>query len=669
MDKMKTPFALLVRSVFSMRVGSLRALGTAMILAMCSGTCVSQTLDYGTFSGFGLGKGILGDDYSHPLASCITGTQSALIADQASVNVSIVYTDDEYSRAFHIDQSAKATFLGVGGGGDDLHFGQEDSRATRAFDIIVEAFGEHPSQTLNNIDWDKRHSDMLKSADPAAQAAVRVECGDRYIETVFNESRLFAVLHVSSQQNSSLTQFSGKANGSLDLKAVSASATLGGDLNIKSAHQAGAITIDIYSEGLGGIIPTAAAVGIASGDGLQDISSKLSTYLTGLHDNGEPVKYRLAALPGMNIGNFTDQTIFDDLTEMKDKYNDTYARLSNVKSLLGAGDPRRALFIEPDADTDLKRQQVILKKYVGDAATAHDTCTKAASRDVCENANNGLGNPPAAVAVELPSVLAPKVGPFQIAINGRIVSPTNLALVFRETGSTVLAAAKKNVQSDAENVDILAILVAPYLSNLDIPILTPIGPAGALVIRSQDLKFPPYWKEIPANALAIHVAHADANSPCPIKLDGGAHTLDDSCLTVVGKALRDVVLTAGAEETVPGVPSFTSPFGGFSVDCFGTSTWSLPPLYTPFVPGAAPWQFPINFGWTNANMALSLPQITTTVRASLLTATPNLYFEFLVSSEKRDYSGWRQTAANRLAAIPVTGLGLDGVDICSARIK
>ena len=140
-----------------------RLVGTVFILGACIPGSAQTTLDYGPYSSFGIGKGILGNDFAHPLAACITGAQSDLPASHASVNVSIVYSNDEYSRAFHLDQSAKASFLGIGSGGDDLHFGQEDSRTTRAFDIIVEAYGEHPSQTIDHIDWDPRYAKLMDS--------------------------------------------------------------------------------------------------------------------------------------------------------------------------------------------------------------------------------------------------------------------------------------------------------------------------------------------------------------------------------------------------------------------------------------------------------------------------------------------------------------------------
>src|SRR5262249_32382743 len=149
---------------------------------------VCKLLDYHPFAGYGIRKGILGNDYSTPLAACITGTESPLRASHAAVRVSIVASSDEYKRAFHIDQKAEASFLGIGGGGEELHFGQETSGSSSLFDIIVEAYGEHDSQTVDNIAWDIKYQTKLDSNDPAKIQEVRRDCGDRYIQTVFNES-------------------------------------------------------------------------------------------------------------------------------------------------------------------------------------------------------------------------------------------------------------------------------------------------------------------------------------------------------------------------------------------------------------------------------------------------------------------------------------------------
>jgi hypothetical protein len=208
-----------------------------MFFLFLSACLHGQLLDYGDYAGFGIGKGILGNDYRNPIPSCVTATQAKLPASHSNVRASVVYNADEYDQAFHIDQNAQASFLGIGGGSEELHLGLETGKSGSAFDIILEAYTERDSDTLNNIKWDSTYDEMIKSGDPQKIAFVRAACGDRFIATVFKEARLFIVVHVSAHQESSLSRFSGKASGSVNLDVASASASLGGDANIKSANQ------------------------------------------------------------------------------------------------------------------------------------------------------------------------------------------------------------------------------------------------------------------------------------------------------------------------------------------------------------------------------------------------------------------------------------------------
>jgi len=76
--------------------------------------------------------------------------------------------------------------------------------------LLFEAYAEHDGETLDNVKWSPPYDTLMQTGNPAKINSVRQACGDRLIETVFNESRLFVVLHVSSQKTSSLSQFSGK---------------------------------------------------------------------------------------------------------------------------------------------------------------------------------------------------------------------------------------------------------------------------------------------------------------------------------------------------------------------------------------------------------------------------------------------------------------------------
>src|SRR5262249_10191537 len=139
-----------------------------------------------------------------------------------------------------------------------------------------------------------------------------------YIQSVFYEVRLFAVIHVSNQKSSSLTKFSGKMSGSASLSVLQASASLGGDTSVSTAHQAGALDIEIHTEGID-LRPSIEAIGIAQADGLADIAARLSKYLQD-KPKGQPVKYKLAPLPGMRTDSLSDQRIFSLLNGMKSNF-------------------------------------------------------------------------------------------------------------------------------------------------------------------------------------------------------------------------------------------------------------------------------------------------------------------------------------------------------------
>ena len=91
----------------------------------------------------------------------------------------LVYTADQYHQAFHIDQNAKASFLGIGGGSDDVHFGMETGKSESAFDIVVEVYSDRDSDTVDNVKWDAPYDTMIASGNPAKIQTVRASCGDR----------------------------------------------------------------------------------------------------------------------------------------------------------------------------------------------------------------------------------------------------------------------------------------------------------------------------------------------------------------------------------------------------------------------------------------------------------------------------------------------------------
>jgi hypothetical protein len=654
-----------------------RQIAVVILLASCSAVANAQLLDYGTFSGYGLKKGILGNDYNNPLAACVTGTESTLPASHAAVRASITYSEDEYKRAFHIDQQAQATILGIGGGGDELHFGQENAGSSYAFNIIIEAYGEHPSNTIDHVTLDPKYEAMLNSGDAAKIQQVRATCGDRYIQTVFNETRLFAVLHVSKQLQSSLTTFAGKANGSVNIDVVSASASLGGDANISSAHKVGAVNIDIYSEGLGGVVPTASAIGIVSDDALQAVAAKLAAYLATLHDTGQPVKYRLTNLPGLPVGSLSDSRIFDYLNDLKTNYSVIVSRLGNVRSLLTPFDPRRSILKQPQADVALKTLQNSVTTYLDSVAKAHDACRKALTLDECATIVSRIETAPSALSVELPPAVPSTVGEYIFAINGAPVPPGQTALLIPSSGTLLNAA--RTLQPNATNVDVLAYVYSTsYLSYIDARVLLPQPafwvqqPPPQLIVvgdrkfLAQELSFPPYWEgPTDANILAFHVLHADSQHPCNVSTSDGVVVTDESCLTPNGRALRDVTLAYAAEQAIARplpVPSFAVWLSAISSSCFQQNSpafgYSLG--FLSFTPSFQP-----NVNQVSVQTYFSLPMITSS--PSVWDSLP-LPLAIFVSKESHDPQTWNQIAQTRLAALNTAPHNPMGTNPCSPHI-
>jgi hypothetical protein len=626
---------------------------SCLILATCDRVAIAQQLlDYGTYKSYGIRKGILGNDYENVLAACIHGDESPLPASKSNARVSIVYSADQYEQAFHIDQNAKASFLGIGGGGEELHFGQETGHSGSAFDIVVEAYSEYPSNTVNNIKWDSPYDTMMSSGNVAKIDQVRQDCGDRYIETVFNEARLFAVLHVSSHVASSLTTFSGKVNGNVDIDVVTASASLGGDDKVKSANSAGGIGVEIYSEGLGGFTPTLAAVGIASADGLASIADKLLKYVTTLSPTGQPVKYMLSPLPGMQTGDLANSRIFDYLWEFKSYFSVTNVRLANVKSL-ESNDPRRIVFKQPQADAALAHQETALKAYLNKVSAAHDGCRKASALSTCVTLAASAGVPPTIVSVELPPNMPPFVGPFMLAIDGVPVPAGQASIVTSASGTTLLAAAR-TIQANATNVDVLAPIATAYLSFVDFTVTTPNQPYSPNVVGShhllaQDFAWPTYWKAGGFGNSTIHVLHADPQHPCNISNSG---VPAESCLTNVGRVLQDMALADAAQHVIAKPPRrYDDYLDVFPTDCFGT----IQPV--PLLQRV----LNITANSQKANELVARSRISLPVVGSL-----NMVM--IDKEESYDAQTWQGLAQTRLSAFEISPTGPAGANPCIPHI-
>jgi hypothetical protein len=655
-------------------------------MALFAAPAQAQLLDYGTYNGFGLGKGILGNDFEHPLPQCVNGQQGVLPASHADVRASIVYNESEYQRAFHIDQNAKASFLGIGGGGEEFHFRREQSGSSTAFAIILEAYSEADGDTLNNVQLMPPYQAMMNSGDPAKIAAVRKICGDRFIETVFRESRLFVVLKVSAQQQSTLTAFSGRGNGSIDVGIASASASLGGDATIQSANKSGAITPEIHSEGIGGLVPTANAIGIASADGLSAIANKLLAYLGTLHVNGQPVKYQLASIPGMPINDLMNERVFGYLGDMKADYAEAKSRSENLSDLVQPGDQRRAVLQLPQADATVNLQQAVLSAYLNSISAAHDACRKASELSKCIAARNSVGHPPARTDVELapimpayfvpPSALyadeipTPRNAPvmpsavYGVWLDGRLIAPAQANLLFSRHANTLLDAAKQ-LDPAVANVDVMALISSPYVATLTLLVFPDTqhpGPPKHVDVTASQLAWPSYIPSDKWNSrfTPLPLVHADVQHPCLLIQQPLAYDLSSACLTSGGMALFNSVLAnVAAAATIPPHPGRVGWFGPAPLianvqDCFSAAQAEV----------VASEQQSISAG----PMIQANARLVTFLEPAIAPGQPIFLQSFGVSdSENHDKTTWGTLASQLRATLtnPIPG----GLNVCSPHIQ
>jgi hypothetical protein len=656
-----------------------------VLVSLLSGTSASaQLLDYGTFSGYGLGKGILGNDYTQPLPSCITGLTEPLHASHADVVASITYSAYEYKQAFHVDQSAEASFLDIAGGSEELHIGRETTKSGSAFDIIVEGYSEHDSDTIGHVKWDPPYDKMIQSGDPQQVRTVRNICGDRFIETVFNEVRLFVVLHVSSQVSSSLTTFSGKAHGDVDIDIASASASLGGDSNISTANKSGAINIEVFSEGLGGIVPTAQALKISNADGLVSIANKLADYLGSLHEVGQPVKYQLAPLPGIPASNLTDQRISGYLQDLKFKFQATKFRLANLQSLLGI-DVRRGVLKQPQADSDLHQQITILSDYANAVAVAHNNCRRATDVAECSALMNKLPPVPKLVPVELPPAIPPNVvTPYTFAIDGHAVAPNQNNLFFQSMAGSIFNAARA-LNPTVKDVDLFAVIPSEYISHINIsavapvpqPALFPPVEVGTILLLTQDLLWPPYFDApslpvgpsslpsnpplgfmIPMRGTPIRVMHADEKQPCQFSSTDGLTTADSLCLTSVGRSLLDVAMADLASHAAATAAGSSHAYSFLLMagmqDCFD------PPTSVPVA------QVLINVLPDSQTPGRTVGKLKVFLASGIL---PQGLLPLASVSESEDEQSWKDIAKKRIAALTGAQASPSVVSACSPHVQ
>ncbi|MBN3760749.1 hypothetical protein [Burkholderia sp. Ac-20365] len=621
-----------------------------------------KLLDYGPYNGYTLGKGFLGNDFTQPLSSCLKGKSNPYRASRSRMVASITYSSSDYEKALHIDQAAEASFLNVVSGSEELQLGRSTTASGSLFDIVIEAYSEFNGETLDNIAWDSPYDGWMASGDPQKIELVRQTCGDSYIETAFNEARLYVVLHVSSKGTTALTTFAGKASGSIGLDVGSVSSSIGGDATIKQANKSGAIKVEVFSVGYGNPPPAAEPIGIAPADGLDDIATKVNKYLKTLTITGQPVKYQLAPMPGMRNGSLLDQQFTTAIKELKAGYLSVEGRATNVTRLQGS-DPRRVAFRQPDADNALQLLSRSLSQYSRAVARAHEICRKASDISVCDAAVREAGLPPPIESIELPPVSSlagePVNGNFIFAVDGRPVSPSQNISLSSAAGQTLLEAARKQVSPDAKNVDLIAPLPSPWVAYVDLLIETPQWPKPSVIIGrtrlfTEDLELPYYFRQRGLGHYAIQVAHADEARPCKIGAAPSAilplSLLEPSCLTATGQILRNVASASAASHALyaktHGAINSSEILTAVITDCFGKH----------MAANAANLAFTVSLGTNISAMH------------SLSVQTAGGIFQLSEGTESRSFSDWQKVADQRTGELTGPRQFLFAPSLCTSHL-
>jgi hypothetical protein len=466
-------------------------------------------------------------------------------------------------------------------------------------------------------------------------------------------------LHVSAEKHSDLKALAGKVNASLKQDVNTDTALLGGDCNISSANQSGAITIEIFSQGLGGLVPTAAVLGITSSDGLTAIADKLAKHLP-TQAIGQPVKYQLTPLPQMPPEDLNDVRMIQALTDLKSAYEAGFARLTNVRALLPQNaDPRRLVLRQPQADAALANIQASLTPYVDKVLEAHSLCRRTNKYKECSAAYNALPPAPAKVPVELPRLVPPSATTFFIAVNGSPLPLAHHVLLISTAKSSTLFEAAKSLNAAAINVDVLAYVPSAYMSHIEVlsTLMEPMPPyrnfqVAAGRVPPEQILLPDYF---PADAASgMIVLHADANRPCPVRDVNGTAWVSEECFTQAGKLMvaalfsnvaNHVVATAGRTPQ-----NYTLPLLISLQDCFST-----------------PQTIPI--GSIGINVTRSRADAVAQFSLLLPLVEGQGFLTLATSSERYDLKKWEQLRQDRISALVNSGAGTpSGPGACSARI-
>lgn len=550
------------------------------IVAVCCAptSSLAERLGYSPqITGLDLGKGIAGIDYGNPRDACVLAAKKPVPKSASSMNVSIVYNASQLAQSLHIDSKAQASFMSIASAAGHFNLDEEFHDSNRAFDVVIEAWQETGNDTFEiSPDWLPKYKAKIAAG---RYDEVRRDCGDRYVSTVYNAARLFALVRVemSAQDFHLHVSTGGEAKFNIDI--VDASAQLGVETDIKTAHQHGAISVVAISEGLGGFQDLSNIIAIANADGLADIETKTQAALSNAHVKGQAVAYELISYPGLPARSLADDTIDYHLSEIRTRYLQTRGTLNNVDCLLNNCDGRATLLKPPDLVT-LKAYRSRLLNSADDLSVRFQKCAAAYSLND-SSCTAAMPNMPPVPAINVLYWNLPPVwgGLLVVLDHGRVLSSAEgTTILSQAVHSPNLLEAARTIYPDATSLDVLGRIQSPYFSVMSILPLElgdklpiPRVSVGA-AFGKNTLPVDPAWNlssESSKYAFYMPLLHADGRNSCSTKaakdvaLNSNLLGFDGSCVSVKAKQLFNAVKTAAEAAAHAGcfssLPTFSHP--------------------------------------------------------------------------------------------------------------
>lgn len=557
----------------------------------------SERVNYSPdINGLSIGKGVAGLAYSQPLPSCVSGPIHQIPASGATLHVSIVRNADDLNEALHLETRAKASFLDIVGGSGHFDADQQFDQKNIAFDVVIEASEVLPSDSFSQSPtWLPQFQSLL---DAHQLQQIRDACGDRYVSTVYNGARVFAIVRVRTSAKDFHLNVNQGGQAQFDIGIVNASAFLGTDTDIRTAHQSGSIDVVATSEGAGGFSSLSNLIGVDPSDDLKGIANKVMTAMTHIQPTGEAVAYELTDYPGFPPRSFSDLIVDGDLVQLSKFFRATRQMYENVDCLINNCDGRghELTPIEFKQVTDFG---TALKQTLMTTADRYAKCARAYDSALFECSANLPPPPPPPDTPLLPPALMPNFGGLVLLVDGdKVLNPAQ-TFVAMAAGQSLLDGVHA-VYPAAREATLFLLIDSPYFSTGSFALAGPAGSPPTFVTFGSDRPsghFASSWRlpfGMAESTRPVIIAHADAGRPCSrlvVPASGAVRSsvvgFADSCLSPEMQTLRaelyrsveqeaknGCVSTGGATDTeMPLLTWLSDRFGHAFLAKFG-SYWS-----------------------------------------------------------------------------------------------